>query len=177
MLEGGARKKIVRALRAYAEDEAEVTLAQPKDQTKAAPSRVRDFTHEEIWHRYDAVRAYEPRLSDGADAIHHYRSACRELRFLLELFGEALPESAPIAEELRALQDQVGEMHDHHVAVTRIEAWRARGELHASRELDAYVEARARARDQMRERLLFPWQGPLRQEFRARLARALEAEA
>lgn len=50
-------------------------------------------------------------LGDRAEA-HEARIAAKRVRYLLEAFEEALTDVRPIVEELSALQDRLGELHD-----------------------------------------------------------------
>ncbi len=148
----------------------------PKKSFTAAPFLVRHFTHELIWHRYDMVRAFEPSLPGDEETTHRFRSACRELRFAMELFGEALRDSPPIVADLVAVQEQIGEMHDHHVAVRLLRKYAARGIVNGSPELDAYVAERSAARDRLKARFEERWAAHLDTAFRLRLAGAIESE-
>jgi CHAD domain-containing protein len=176
------RRKAVRALSRYIGKDRYVVLQPPKDATKASPSRVRDFTDGELWHLYDLARAYEallrkdPHCTDVA-VLHHFRSACRQLRFALELFEGALPRASRIAKDLHEVQDQIGEMHDHHVAVMSIEDWIAHGALRPTRALRRYVDQRVRERDALRRRYEARWLEILSPDFRQRLELALEPDA
>jgi len=163
-LEHGVRRKNVVAL-------------QPKNPARAAPELVRHFTHQEVWRRYEAMRAYDARLPADVETLHALRSACRDLRFTLEAFEGALPGLEPIARSLHALQDEMGELHDHQVAIDRLERWRRKGKIKTTRALDRYLARRADARDELRSRSEPRWLAVLGEEFRARLARALEPHA
>jgi CHAD domain-containing protein len=171
------RRKVLRALRRYFRRAAVLDMS-PANR-KPAPFRVRDFTHEELWHYYDLARVYEMRLVDGKnhpDSLHQYRSSCRRLRFAIELFGEALPKTTDIVAHLHELQRQIGDMHDHHVAVTSIRRWVSCGELRPSPTLARYVEQREHARDELRRRHEAEWLEVMGLGFRERLAEALEVE-
>jgi CHAD domain-containing protein len=143
---------------------------------RPSPALVRDFTHEEIWRRYDAVRAFEAALPGSEDLLHQFRAACRKLRFTMELFQAALPDSSPIIDDLVALQDQIGEMHDHHVAITEIRTWKARGDLRSTPELETYVAERLLARERSKEHFEARWLAHLCKDFRLRLAEAIDEE-
>jgi CHAD domain-containing protein len=148
-----------------------------KNASKAAPRLVRHFTHEEIWRMYDAVRAYDVRLPPDAEVLHRMRSACRRLRFVLELFGGALPNADRIGRELRRIQDEVGELHDHHIAALAIAKWLDKRKLERTYGIEAYLRHRVRVRDALRERLEARWLAVLGRAFRERLANVLESEA
>ncbi len=154
-----------------------VVLRPPKNPARAAPELVRHFTHREAWRRYDALRAYDARLPADVATLHKLRSACRELRFTLETFVPALPALAAIADALHHLQSEMGELHDHQVAIDLLEAWRRKGKIRESQALDRYLAWRADARDELRSRSEPRWLGVLGESFRLSLARALEPHA
>jgi CHAD domain-containing protein len=145
--------------------------------TEISPALVRDFTHEEIWHRYDAVRAYADHLPGDEEVLHEFRSKCRELRFAIELFADALPATHTITRELHTLQDQVGEMHDHHVIAMLITKWKRNEKLSRTKALDDYQRWNRSERDRLRKRFQSSWLSILDPRFRTRLAHALEREA
>jgi CHAD domain-containing protein len=57
------------------------------------------------------------RVHGAADEaeIHRARIAGKHLRYLLEPLADELPGGEPLVKELRALQDRMGELHDHQV--------------------------------------------------------------
>ena len=154
-----------------------VTIAAPKNPARAAPVLVRHFTHREIWRRYDALRAYDARLPADVATLHKLRSACRELRFTLEAFEPAVRGLEPIAHALHRLQDEMGELHDHQVAIDLLEKWRRKGKIRSTEVLDRYLARRAEARDELRSSSEPRWLGVLGESFRLELARALEPHA
>src|SRR6185312_8078398 len=112
-----------------------VIIAAPRNPARAAPVLVRHFTHREIWRRYDALRAYDARLPADVATLHKLRSACRELRFTLEAFETAVRALEPIARALHQLQDEMGELHDHQVAIELLEKWRRKGKIRSTEAL------------------------------------------
>jgi CHAD domain-containing protein len=170
----GSSKEAPRAIRSLLTHPRD---ARAKDPSKATPRLVRHFTHEEIWRTYDAIRAYDVRFAPDAQVLHRMRSACRRLRFVLELFGGALPNADRVARDLHRVQDEIGELHDHHVAALAIARWLEQGKLPRSEPIDAYLAHRAEARDALRERLEARWLTVLGRPFRERLASVLEREA
>ena len=175
-LGGRARDAIVRAVKRATKPK-HVVIAQPKNPAKAAPELVRHFTHREVWRRYEALRAFDARLPADTETLHALRSACRGLRYTLETFQGASPDLAPIARDLHERQDEIGELHDHQLAIELLEKWRAKGRIAPSRGLDAYLERRAKARDDLRHMAESRWLALLGAKFRLRLSRALEPEA
>ena len=172
-LGGRSRAAIVRAVKRATKPK-HVVIAQPKNPAKAAPELVRHFTHREVWRRYDALRAFDARLPADGETLHELRSVCRELRYTLETFEGASPDLAPIARDLHERQDEIGELHDHELAIELLERWRAKGKIAPSRGLDAYLERRAKARDELRRMAESRWLSLLGAKFRLRLSRALE---
>src|SRR5206468_2545564 len=69
-LRGKKRRALVRALCALAARDDE---KRPNDPAKSSPRLVRHFTHEELWRRYDAVRAFDARDDFDVDALHQLR--------------------------------------------------------------------------------------------------------
>jgi CHAD domain-containing protein len=173
MLDGRAREGLVHTV-LDAIRRKNVVVHQPKNAARAAPELVRHFTHAEVWRRYESMRAFDARLPADIETLHKLRSACRELRFTLEAFEDAFPALDPIARELHARQDEIGELHDHEIAIELLERWRSQEKIAPSHALDAYLAARAKARDELRRRLEQRWLGVLHAQFRLRLARALE---
>lgn len=172
-LRGKARDSIVRAVK-HAARSKNVVIAPPKNPAKAAPELVRHFTHREVWRRYEALRAFDARMPADVETLHKLRSACRELRFTLETFEGASPDLAPIARDLHERQDEIGALHDHELAIQLLERWRAKGKIEPSSGLEAYLERRVRARDDLRRMAESRWLSLLGVKFRLRLARALE---
>jgi CHAD domain-containing protein len=144
------------------------------DPSKAAPRLVHHFTREAIYRAYDGVLAYDTKHAPDVESLHRFRSACRRLRYAFELFDEALDGGERIVRELRGAQDDVGQMHDHHVAATRVETWVRDGKLRATAELERFVEAREREREALRERALRRFEAILGGGFRASLASAID---
>lgn len=175
-LGGRARDAIVSAVKRATKPK-HVVLEQPKNPAKAAPELVRHFTHREVWRRYEALRAFDARLPVDTETLHALRSACRELRYTLETFQGASPDLAPIARDLHERQDEIGELHDHELAIQLLEKWRSKGKIAPSRGVEAYLERRAKARDELRHMAESRWLSLLGAKFRLRLSRALEPAA
>lgn len=70
--------------------------------------------------RVEEVWAYGPAITDPARVreLHDMRIAFKRLRYLLEIFRVAFPaDLKPYIEQVRALQDLLGEIHDRDVQV------------------------------------------------------------
>lgn len=137
--------------------------------------------------RIDEVYAFDGRIADPAEvtALHDMRIACKRLRYLLEIFAIAFPEDlTPFIDEVRNLQDILGEIHDRDVQVPMLEEhlrWLEEREGMAARRLVAETmearEARRRRRTseaafhQFRERLEVGRRGDERVGVHALIAR------
>jgi CHAD domain-containing protein len=97
--------------------------------------------------RIGEVYAYDGLVLDPANVteLHDMRIACKRLRYLLEIFSCAFrADLAPFLDEVKGLQDLLGEIHDRDVQVPMLEdhlAWLGEREAEAARRL---VSARAR---------------------------------
>lgn len=143
---------------------------------EAGPALVHQFTHEEIWHQYGFVLAFENRIPGSPDLFHAFRGVCRQLRFALELFGEALPTAKPLARELHELhelQDRAGEMHDHHAAQATVAKAVKRKKLAGTKALEAYGRFQRDERDRLARALEGHAKSILQPRFQTRLARSL----
>jgi CHAD domain-containing protein len=87
---------------------------------------VRHFASSVILRRFETVLAFELELPASVDVLHRLRVAIKKLRYAVDFFSEALGETKAEAIDgpLQSAQDQLGDLHDHHVAralVTEIE--------------------------------------------------------
>lgn len=78
------------------------------------PIRVREVAPALIYTRLEAIRAYEPILANATLAqLHALRIEFKRFRYTLEFFREVLGDQAKsIINELKGLQDHLGELHD-----------------------------------------------------------------
>lgn len=70
--------------------------------------------------RIDEVYAYDGAIADPANVteLHDMRIAFKRLRYLLEIFGVAFDaDLRPFLDEVRGLQDLLGDIHDRDVQV------------------------------------------------------------
>lgn len=170
-------KKVVRTLTRFLEGKSIAAEPPPKNPARANPSLVRHFVADEIWRAYEEVLAYETRMPASLDVIHKVRSSCRGLRYLLELFEGALPPgAADIVDALHALQDQLGDLHDHAVAAECIERWRTERELEDTKALTAYVHHRVSERDRLRREFDAEWRAITGKGFRFALSHLVSGE-
>lgn len=125
------------------------------------PDRLRYLVPGLIYKHYEAVRVYEGVL-DGAslETLHQLRIAFKHFRYALEYFAEILgEENQRVIEEVKALQDHLGELNDAHVAAERL------GELVADwrkKQADdsgaaAYLQARIEERQHLLDTFPSVW--------------------
>jgi CHAD domain-containing protein len=174
---GGAAKPVKNVRRFLRRAGVRAATPPPRNAAKAIPTLVRHFLPDETWRAYEEVLAYEMRLPADLDVIHQVRSSCRRLRYALELFAGALPrEPTDLVHALRGLQDRLGELHDHAVAVARIDDWLARGKVATNPALDAYRASRVAKRDRLRARFESEWRALTGKPFRFALSRLVSGE-
>jgi CHAD domain-containing protein len=87
-------------------------------QNDGTNSQVRDTVPVLVYSRYAAVRAYESILPTASvSQLHALRIEFKKFRYTLEYFREILGDGANQAiDELKQLQDHLGELHDADVA-------------------------------------------------------------
>lgn len=106
-----------------------------------------------IWASFGAVLAYriDPKTADPAD-IHRLRIAAKKLRYTLEAFEDALEPGKRLIDDVTALQDAAGSMHDAIVAADRAHSTVKRDTLTEPqrRAVDAFAEARRQEAEQLR---------------------------
>ncbi|WP_342304444.1 CHAD domain-containing protein [Methanolobus sp. ZRKC5] len=95
-----------------------------KKNREPVPGRVMDVLPVLLYTQFAAVRAYEELVSDETmidpdiEKYHQLRIDVKILRYTLEFFREALgSESRDLIKDLKALQDNLGDMHDTVVAL------------------------------------------------------------
>ncbi|AKU93589.1 Adenylate cyclase [Labilithrix luteola] len=147
----------------------------PKNPTKAVPLRISQMTHSALFRRYEAVLAYEGLTrSRDPDVLHHIRTECRRLRYAIELFGRSLPNAKIIVDDLRAIQDRVGKMHDHHVAAGLVGKWVDVGKLDDSPPFVHFVDHEKAKVEALRRRAPPRIEAVLAPRFRQRLEAVLD---
>jgi hypothetical protein len=91
--------------------------------------------------RIDEVHGFERAVADpsAVSDLHDMRIACKRLRYLLEIFAVAFEEDLePFIDEVKSLQDLLGEIHDRDVQVPALEehlAWLEEREAEQARGL------------------------------------------
>lgn len=90
---------------------------------------VRHFAASVLLRRYEMVLAYEVVMPAPIDVLHRLRVAIKKLRYAVDFFLDALgPDASQLEQTLQNAQDELGDLHDHHVAceaVAKIERKRA----------------------------------------------------
>lgn len=124
-------------------------------------------------------RFFKASRTDPSDlaGLHQFRIRAKELRYAMELLAPAYPEEFrtelyPMVEEL---QESLGEIHDHAVAVARFRRWAAKAK--SERETLHVRELIAREHKVLRERLrdfAARWTPDFQREFHDAFAQLLE---
>ena len=85
----------------------------------ATPFQTRHVAPRLIYTRYEAVRAYETVLDNAqVETLHALRIDCKYLRYTLEFLREVLGlEVEAVIEEVKAVQDHLGDLVDANVAI------------------------------------------------------------
>ncbi len=102
--------------------------------------------------RIDEVYSFDGLVADPANVteLHDMRIACKRLRYLLEIFGVAFGDDLrPFIDEVAALQDVLGDIHDCDVQIPMLEehlAWLTAREAGAAQRLVAETASRRRRR-------------------------------
>jgi hypothetical protein len=98
--------------------------------------------------RIDEVYGYDGLIADPANVteLHDMRIACKRLRYLLEIFGIAFDADLdPFLDDVRGLQDLLGDIHDCDVQIPMLEEhlrWLEGREAGAARRLVSAASAR-----------------------------------
>ena len=175
------RKRIRRTLKEVRQLERgrrPATLAPAANTSRAVPALVRHVVAAQTWLAYDDVLAYDTRVpTRNPDVMHKVRSACRRLRYLLELFEGAVSDGAgDIAAALRELQDRLGTLHDHVVALETIRAWLEGGRVRPSDAIEAYLREQTEARDRLQAEFDREWRSLTGHAFRHAIGQIASGE-
>jgi CHAD domain-containing protein len=104
-----------------------VRVVEPGSQGAPAPRDVRHVIPSAIWKRFEQVRAYEPQFESAqgpsVSTLHALRIDCKALRYTLEPVEHVLgAEAGEIIEQLKRLQDVLGDLNDAAVVDARLAA-------------------------------------------------------
>jgi CHAD domain-containing protein len=142
------------------------------DDHEAAPSLVRHFAGSAVWRRYEELQAYETVLPADILTLHRLRVAAKRLRYTLGFFEEALtPEAKALSRQLSQLQDYLGDLHDHQVAVELATSLLKKYPENSA--LPPYREERILEIARMTEGFGLEWDKVSGPDFRTRLANSL----
>jgi CHAD domain len=101
-------------------------MAKPRPVPGIDPSRrVRPNARRILATRIDEVYEYDGLVANPANItdLHNMRIAFKRLRYLLEIFGTAFEaDLEPFIDQVRAMQDLLGDIHDCDVQVPMLEA-------------------------------------------------------
>jgi triphosphatase len=144
-------------------------------EAEVAPTLVRHFAGSIIWRRYEELLAYETCIEPQTPVavLHRLRVACKRLRYTLEFFQDALPANGfkVLHRQLVAVQDELGELHDHQVALELAETLLQTNPDDAA--LQAYHASRVAERDRIQTAFPKLWQTLSGSAYRKQLATAL----
>ena len=119
-------------------------MAKPRPVKGLDPDRrIRPNARKVLRVRIDEVYSFDGLVADPANVkeLHDLRIACKRLRYLLEIFAIAFDDDlTPYIDEVRGLQDLLGDIHDCDVQIPMLEehlAWLARREGEAARRVVA----------------------------------------
>jgi CHAD domain-containing protein len=155
------------------------------DSDQPTPHRVRDVAPMMIYTRLAAVRAYEAILDNASyDQLHALRIDFKYLRYTLEFFREVLgPESKAVIEDIKQVQDHLGDLNDADVACGILQDflanWEQRqlalplNERQSSEPVVRYLAAKHAERYQLLVTFPQAWAHLVRLEFRSNLAQAV----
>ncbi len=126
-----------------------LTVAKPRPVKGLDPDRrIRPNARQVLAVRIDEVYSFDGLVADPANVkeLHDLRIACKRLRYLLEIFAIAFAEDLePFIDEVKGLQDLLGDIHDCDVQIPMLEehlAWLAGREGEAARRVVAGRAAR-----------------------------------
>jgi CHAD domain-containing protein/transposase-like protein len=158
---------------------------QPVAPDRPAVFMVKDVAPGLVYARLEAVRAYETVLRNASIAqLHALRIEFKKLRYTVEFFREVLGEQAKaVIEELKRLQDHLGDLHDADVACVIIndflEQWDAQQaavpliERRSPEPIVGYLGARYAERHHLLMGFPQAWERFNQPEFRQNLALAV----
>ena len=149
------------------------------------PDRVFELAPVLIYSRLAAVRAFAPWLGNAPiELLHALRIEFKKLRYTVEYFREVLGDEAKtVIDELKSLQDHLGDLNDAQVASNIIRAFideceprQAMLPIHERQNLEEvvnYLAFRLSERHRLMITFAKAWKRFSRAEFRRNLARAV----
>jgi CHAD domain-containing protein len=96
---------------------------------RVAPGRATCFGRWARRHLREIVRTFfraEPEELDDMEALHAFRIEGKRLRYAIELMAAALPDTCrtKLYPQVERLQERLGDINDHAVALVRFRTWR-----------------------------------------------------
>jgi CHAD domain-containing protein len=149
------------------------------------PDLVRELAPALIYERLAAVQAYDSVIPDApVGQLHALRIEFKKFRYTVEYFREVLgSESKGIIDELKTLQDHLGDLNDAEVATQILQEFLKDQVKKAkqaglvpeseSQAIAAYMAYRQEERDQLKQNFPVAWAQFNRPEFRKNLALAI----
>jgi CHAD domain-containing protein len=152
-----------------------------------SPNAVRELAPVLIYQRLASVRSFDPYMQDAPlDRLHALRIEFKKLRYTVEYFREVLGEEAePVIEDLKKMQDHLGDLNDANVASSIIyqflerhnasQAKLPKSERIQLKGIEAYLQARQEELEHLRGSFPESWAYFKRPEFTKNLAKAVSA--
>ncbi len=157
------------------------------------PCKVRDVLPVLLYTQFAAVRAYdevvseETKIEPSFDQYHQLRIDVKIFRYTIEFFKEVLgSESKDLIKDLKALQDNLGDMHDNVVALELLENFEKYGkwgetdgkdvpvsELSDYPGVDAYIEFKKQELERLVEAFPQTWARVIDPDFSVMLSKAI----
>jgi CHAD domain-containing protein len=157
----------------------------PKPKGNPTPGLVRELAPILIYERLAAVMAYDAVIPDApVGQLHALRIEFKKFRYTVEYFREVLgPQSKGIIDELKTLQDHLGDLNDAEVATQILQEFlkdqtkkakqAATVQEAESQAIVAYMAYRQEERDRLKQNFPDAWAYFNRPEFRQNLALAV----
>jgi CHAD domain-containing protein len=149
------------------------------------PHRVRELAPALIYERLAAVRAFDSSIDNASiETLHALRIEFKKLRYTVEYFRDVLgPKAKDIIEELKSLQDHLGDLNDAQVATQILKDFlKEEKKKNFSPEqsleteiqaIEAYLEYQRQERQRLRDGFPAAWAHFNRQEFMQNVAMAV----
>jgi CHAD domain-containing protein len=143
------------------------------------PHQVCEIAPVLVYSRLGAVRAYDTYIATASlERLHALRIEFKKLRYSVEYFREVLgPEAKPVIDELKGLQDHLGDLNDANVAGQILQNFidEHKGALTSEEvgAIQAYKDFRQAELERLRASFPETWARFERPEFRRNLGKAL----
>lgn len=172
-----------KAYRTFKEDMATFINTPGLGAKKKATAPIKEVAPALIQNRYEAVLTYDANLMQASmEELHDLRLAVKALRYTVEYFREILgPSCESVIDQLKLLQDHLGQLNDAHVAegilcdfLTTWEDKRLLTERYNLAPMGVYLTAKLRERHQLLMTMPEAWQRFRTDEFRVNLEAMLQ---